>query len=335
MPLANLPLEADVQVIVDWLEYKVLSSEYPTVGIANLQRIWDTRRNAEDFDFENGNAQEVDFTQLIFSEITKRIQEIDESYPFVLSQSGESLEVKPQFNEGSYVYLFCLLLSHVCQGEVLNGSYLPTINGEIRDLFQACSTIAAAGEVNGHAYSFGFPRPDHSGFLDKLRIIYAKFGEGKVVDTVPKGASRSTKDDQIDVIAWKDRPDGAAGKVYLLGQVASGNNWPDKSIKGGAIDKFHGTWFGNPQISSQVIAALFIPYCVLPEDGSNVQDRLNILTLEFGNIHYRNTLPSLFQRGFDLARNNASLIIERVTDVPRIIDWVNQQLQSLKAVTAT
>lgn len=334
MALSNLPLEADVQVIVDWLEYKVLTSEYFTVGISDLQRIWDTRRNAEDLDFENGSSQESDFTQLIFSEINKRIKELNESYPFALSESGESLEVKPVFNEGSYIYLFCLLLSHVSQGEVLNGSYLPTINGEIRDLFQACSTIAAAGEVDGHSYSFGFPRPDHTGFLDKLKIIYASFGEGKVVDVIPKGASSSTKDDQIDVIAWKDRPDGAAGKIYLLGQVASGNNWPNKSIKGGAINRFNGTWFGNPQNSSEPIAALFIPYCVLPEDGSNVQDRLNILTHEFGIIHYRNTLPSLFQRGFDLAKINANLVIERITDVPKIIEWVNQQLQSLKAATA-
>lgn len=335
MALSNLPLEADVQVIVDWLECKVLTSEYFTVGISDLQRIWDTRRNAEDLDFENGSSQESDFTQLIFSEINKRIKELGESYPFSLSESGESLESKIEFNEGCYVYLFCLFLSHFQQGEVLNGTYLPAINGAIRDLFQACSTIAAAGEVCGHSYSFGFPRPDHSGFLDKLKIIYAKFGEGVVVEVVPQGASKNTKDDQIDLIAWKDRADGAAGKMYMLAQVASGENWPAKSIKGGPIDRFNRTWFGNPQNSSQPIAALFIPYCVLPIDGCTVQDRLNILTHEFGNIHYRNTLPSLFQCGLDLARNNANLIIERVSDVPKIVDWVNQQLHLLTAATAT
>lgn len=335
MALANLPLEADVQVIVDWLEYKVLSSEYSTVAVSDLQRLWDTRRNAEDFDFENSDTQEVDFAQNIFTEITKRINELAENYPFVFSDSGESLELNSVLNEGSYVYLFCLLLSHVSKGEVLNGDYLPTINNDIRDLFQACATIAAAGEVNGHSYSFGFPRPDNSGFLDKLKIIYARFAEGRVVDTVPQGASPRTKDDQIDVIAWRDRNDGAAGKIYLLGQVASGNNWPDKSIKGGPIDRFHGTWFSNPKVSSQPMAALFIPYCVLPENGNDVRDRLNILTLEFGNIHYRNTLPSLFQKGLDLARSNATLAIERVTDVPRIIQWVNQQLTSLKTCATT
>ena len=53
------------------------------------------------------------------------------------------------------------------------------IDNKIRDLFQACATWAAAGDVKGHAYSFGFPRPDHSGFLVKLKTIYRHFADGK------------------------------------------------------------------------------------------------------------------------------------------------------------
>lgn len=330
MALANLPLDSDIQVVVDWLEYKILISDFNTFGIAELQRIWDTRRNSEDDDFENRGSTDISFSININNEIEKRVQNLGDAYPFTLSESGESLELKSTLIEGAYIYLFCLFLSHHSQGEILNGAYAPEITNRVRDYFQACSTIAAAGEVAGHSYSFGFPRPDQSNFLDKLKVIYLHFGECPVVAEVPAGASPSTKDDQIDVIAWRDRPDGAAGKIYLLGQVASGNNWPNKSILGGAIRRFHQTWFVNPGVVSQAMAALFMPYCVMPIEGSSVKDRITVLAMEFGNIHYRMTIPQLFQMGYTLGRDNAALTIERITDVPNIIDWVNNQITLLR-----
>jgi len=330
MALSTLPLESDVQTIVDWLEYKILCSEFGTSSISELQRTYDVRRNAEDVDFENEASEENVFLQMLCGEIARRIECLGPSYPFLLSESGESLEITGSMTDGAFIYLFCLFLSHFKKGEILDGTYLPDITNDVRDLFQACSTLAAAAIVSGHAYSFGFPRPDKTGFLEKLKIIYEKFGESKVVDGFPKGSARSTKDDQIDVIAWQDRPDKGAGKLYLLGQVASGNNWPNKSIKGGPIDKFHGTWFIAPHIASQPMAALFIPFCVVPEDNDTVLERTQVLGLEFGNIYYRHVLPCMAQSGIDLARNQKSLIIERISEVPKIIEWVVTQVNLVR-----
>jgi len=330
MALSTLPLDSDVQTIIDWLEYKILCSEFGTASISELQRTFDVRRNAENVDFENGNSEENTFLQKLCAEITHRIKCLGKSYPFLLSASGESLEITTSMTDGAFIYLFCLFLSHFQKGEILDGTYLPDITNNVRDLFQACSTLAAAAVVCGHAYSFGFPRPDKSGFLNKLKAVYGKFGESKVVDTFPRGSARSTKDDQIDVIAWKDRPDLGAGKVYLLGQVASGNNWPNKSIKGGPIDKFHGTWFVSPHISSQAMAALFIPFCVIPEEEDTVEERTQVLGLEFGSIYYRHVLPCMAQIGIDLARNQAELVIERLGDIPKIIDWVVAQVNLVR-----
>ncbi|WP_143135097.1 hypothetical protein [Burkholderia ubonensis] len=327
MALSSLPLDGDVQVVVDWLEFKVIASEYFSFSVSELQRIFDTRRNTEDSDFEEKSSEEEDFYQSVMNEIAHRIKCLSTSYPFALSDSGGSLELKKKPNEGMYAYMLCLLLSHTKQGEVFNGEYLPDITNRVRDYFQACSTLALAAVVSGNAFSFGFPRPDNSGFLAKLQLIYRRFGEGGVVTKIPRGASRSPKDEQIDVIGWQDRPDGAAGKHYVLGQVASGNDWPGKSIKGGPIDRFHRTWFNAPGIASQHSAALFIPCCIRANRGETANDKLLVLTSEFGDIYHRHVLPRLVLKGFRLGHRLAGRVtIERTDDYPEIVDWVGKEL---------
>lgn len=333
MALSALPLGSGVQVIVDWLELKVLSSEFNVASISALQRMWDTRRNTEDSDFEEKDADQDAFLQEIVSEINCRLNFIGNSYPFALSESGESLEFKDDVTSGGWVYIFCLFLSHPKKGEVLDGKYIPRITNRVRDLFQACSTYAAAGVTRGHSYSFGFPRPDKSGFLQKLTEIYSRFGEGEVVKRTPRGAPRYAKDEQVDVISWASRADGAAGKVYMLGQVASGNDWPAKSIKGGPIERFHGTWFST-QNASQAMAALFIPFCVIPEGDDLVSDRLLVLTREFGNLYYRYVLPQLAQIGLDMAAEENDLIIERTVDIQEISQWAAKQISTIKLKAA-
>jgi hypothetical protein len=330
MILANLPLDCSSPYAIDWLEYKVLSSEYKIASVSELQRIWDVRRNEEGDDFEGAGTDGDVFLQTVSAELSNRIKKLGAAYPFELSDNGESLSL----TAGGHIYLFCLLLSHPKKGPVLNGKYLPNITNTVRDLFQACSTLAAAGEVRGNSYSFGFPRPDGTGFLEKLRVVYQKFGEGKVVDSVPRGASRKQKDAQIDIIAWKDRPDRAAGKRYVLGQVASGNDWPGKTIKGAAIDSFHKTWFSNPQVASQATAALYIPFCIIPEADDTVEDRIGVLTHEFGDIYYRDILPLMAQHGIDHAQEMSDCVVERVQDVDRVSAWVNEELKKLRKKAA-
>ncbi|MGV2292094.1 hypothetical protein AAHK20_25515 [Trinickia sp. YCB016] len=333
MALSSLPLDSDAQVIVDWLELRVIGSEYLSFSVSELQRIFDTRRNTEETDFEEKSSGEEDFYQSAMNEIEYRIRCLGTSYPFALSSSGASLELKEKPNAGMYAYLLCLLLSHTKQGEVFSGDYLPKITNRVRDYFQACSTLAVAGIVSGNAFSFGFPRPDNTGFLAKLQSIYRRFGEGRVVRQIPKGASRSPKDEQIDVIGWQDRPDGAAGKHYVLGQVASGNDWPGKSIKGGPIDRFHHTWFDAPGIASQHRAALFIPYCIVANRGETVKDKLLVLTSEFGDIYHRHVLPRLVLKGLRLGqRLNGQATIERITDFPEIVAWVSKELVKFRKI---
>lgn len=331
MALANPPIEADAHVQLDWLEFKILRSEYKTEGLATLKRDFDVRRNSEGLDQEGQKGDEEEFFEDLLAEMRFRAKCLGDSYPFRLSDSGESLELSSDITPGGYIYLFCLFLSHPSADAVLNGAYLPPINNEVRNFFQACSTVAAAGEISGHAYSFGFPRPDQTSFLTKLTQVYAAFGEGVVVTAIPPGASIWPKDEEIDVISWRPSNDGAPGKPYLLGQVASGFNWYVKSIKGGSIDSFHNVWF-HRRPASQCTAYIFIPFCIEFTDSETLNERMDVLGHKFGTIVYRYRLPKFAQIGIDLKAANDEIVLEGAEALPQISAWVDNQIDALYAV---
>lgn len=330
MVLAPLPLDSETSVIIDWLEFQVLSSEYKTASISALQREWDKRRNTEESDFEESTSTEEDFLLLIQDALRERIKVLRDSYPFRLSSSGESVELSPTLSEHQYAYLLCLFLSNSKKGLVLSGKYLPNLTNRVRDLFQVCATLAAAGIARGPAISFGFPRPDRSKFLTKMKQIYPLFGEGTVVTSVPPGAPPEIKDGGVDVIAWKTRRDGGAGKFYLLGQVASGHDWPGKSIKA-TLDLFHDTWFTSKPASTPT-PAMFVPFCVVPTSaGESMSDRLIYLTREFGNYYYRYLIAPNVKRGLAIAKAaNPRHPVERADDYPKVVRWVQLQLKTLR-----
>ena len=322
MLLAPLPLDAHPRVIVDWLELSVICSEFNQTQISDLQRIWDTHRNTEDTDFE-GNSQDTEdsFRESIDEEIRIRMEALDEAYPFDYSETGEEFFLKEQLTSGAIAYLYCLFMSHPDKDEVISGEIVPKIDNSVRDLFQICSTIAAAGEVSGSAVSFGHPREDQSGFLTKLRETYALFGEGAVREQTLPGVTRSPKDDGMDVIAWSHSNDNAPGKYYLLGQVASGRNWHGKSILG-IIDKFHENWFEVRPVSTPN-PSIFIPFHIPSIADETLEERMRSLTLEFGKVFYRLRIPLLINEGVESA-NIQNRHVERVAEFNKIATWVSQ-----------
>ena len=137
------------------------------------------------------------------------------------------------------------------------------------------------------------------------------------------------KDEEIDVIAWQPRPDKTAGTFYVLGQVASGDNWTGKSIKS-SIDYFHTTWFSTRPPSTPS-PAIFIPHAVPPMGEGNRKERIALLTEKFGMIFDRMLLPKMSDEGYILAKNsNNNFTVERVDDSTEIEAWVTAQIESLK-----
>ena len=333
--------------LCDWAELKALSSPSGKFRLSSLERLWDISRQTEDSDPEGRFRAEDDtdvegvaggdsnaFLDSLISEIDARSQALGDCYPFRFAAGGVTLEVVGPPNMGGYVYIFCLLLTHSNNKDILDGSWAPDVTFQVRDLFQACATVAAAAHVHGCAISFGWPRPNENPqFLKRLKSAYAIFGEGTVVKKPRPGVSPSPKDEEIDVIAWKPTHDRSPGTTYLLGQVASGGNWMAKSVKGPPIDSFHRNWF-EPPPPSEPSASMFIPHSVPPVSLHGTRrERLDVLVATYGIIFDRYRLPRLADDGIRLANStNGKLLIERVDDLHDVATWVNTELHALHSV---
>ena len=342
MPLKLPDLTATPAFLADWVEFRTVCDEHSFFRLNALKRYWDTQREREESDPVGEEAVEKNtdedgvsgpdedlFIDAVIEELARRMAVLGEAYPFDFSDDNLRIRVKPDQTYGSYCYLFCLFLSHNTAGDLLTGAWLPEIDNNVRDLFQACSTVAAAGHVNGCAVSLGSPLPANAvALLERLRDIYKVFGEGTVVGAVPRGASPYAKDAQIDIIAWTPRRDGP-GTIYMLGQVASGHNWREKSVLGG-IGSFHSTWFA-PHPQSDPLAAMFIPHLLASIAAGTREEAMNFLIAEFGMIFDRLSVPHLALKGIGLTMGvNPPALIERVTDLEEIMHWVIGEVTYLR-----
>lgn len=341
MALRPPPLKAPVQEIADWCELYVLCSPNRFLRLGSLKRDWDTKRESEDADPEGRESDEEStldgvsgpdadrFLDAVVEELGDRIDALDDSYPFHFTNEGQRFELVERWGDGAVVYLFCLLLSAYGADELFDEKLGDRLTNNVRNLFQGCSTLAAAGELLGCSIAFGWPRPNaNPPFLAKLKEVYGAFEEGVVVEQPPPVASPQVKDEEIDIIAWKPRRDRAPGTAYMLAQVASGENWYGKSIKGGPIDYFHRTWFVRPP-ASLPNPALFVPRNV-HQNRATRRESLDFLTAKFGTIFDRLRVPGLASHGIQHAADNPNFIVERQADIEEVRIWVAAQLDDLR-----
>lgn len=345
MPIRIPQLKTRPAVICDWLELTVLSSNRFSYPVNRLKRLWDVNRESEatdpegivvrelDTDEEGVSGEDADvYLDSVTSEAGERAEVLGDSYPFEFDRRGTRLQVRTELSEAAYIYLFCLLLSNSKAGDVFDGTWLPNVTHRTRDLFQVCSTLAAAGEVRGCAISFGWPRPNNNPpFLTRLRDVYQLFGEGRVRRQALAGASPSPKDEEVDVIAWRPTRDRAPGTEYLLGQVASGDNWEAKSLKGPPIERFHRNWF-DPPPPSEARSAIFIPHLIMANQTGARRDVMDQHTVIYGTVFDRLRIPTSAKEGIALADTDASpLVIERRDEVADVVAWVRDQIAQLQA----
>jgi len=202
------------------------------------------------------------------AELQERGRHLGDAYPFRLDSRGGMLEFDSTDNWGRTLYLLSLILSHLPSEDspVLKEAGLTPTDREIIDLrrwFQYCATASMAAEIGGHAWAFGWPRPDQTGFLSKLKAIWAELRDGDVVVVPRPGAPDSVKDDEIDIIAARPNCDGMRGFPIALGQVASGRNWKTKPLRGHADHVFYPEWFTDIP-ASQTLVYHIIPFMIDP-----------------------------------------------------------------------
>lgn len=307
--------QPDLDVAADYLELKAVLSEDK---FSLSQDIVDAMELSSDFDFEDVTT-EIEERERVVTDTVGRMQSrkdiLQTSYPFNLDAHGETISFAPeQLNVAHTAYLVSLLLSNLRAVSQLLNDYdkYPSESDvrALREYFQYIATAAIAGEIGGRAWSFGFPRPDHSGFLEKLTEIWSILKDGRIEPD--ESAPTSPKDDGVDVFGCQEPKDGLPGFLLVAAQVATGKNWQEKSILYQINDRFTSRWFGR-QPATKMIA-----YHVIPFARPDNTFRDDVLTV--GNLLHRLRVPNRVLKAEKLVQDNVE--IEGFNKLEEASGWV-------------
>ena len=306
----------DFDRAADYLELTAFFSDDSTAlasDLANQAGIGAADDHA-DLDEEMQSGEE-DLVPSTVTRIENRRETLGSSaYPFDLDARGEILTcniVGDSFGHAAYV--LSLVLSNLrAVSPVLGDSRLHPHEQEVsqlREFFQYFATAALASEIQGSAWSFGFPRPDGTGFLAKLRQIWQTLGDGHV-ERQP-GAPRLPKDDQVDVFAARPHPDRLPGFPLAAAQVATGATARDKSLKG-HLHAFKSRWFARQPVTD------FLVYMVVPFATADDQFLDDVRVM--GNVLHRLRVPRRVAEAAQLVR--AGEMIEGYDRLALAVQWV-------------
>lgn len=238
------------------------------------------------------------------------------AYPFEMDDDGKELiytALEPSMGQAAYA--LSLILSNLkAVSPVLKESTVHPSDKEVRDLrryFQYFATAALAAEVNGRSWSFGYPRPDGTGFHDKLTEIWNVLRDG-VLQTAPSAPQRRN-DDGIDVFAASLHRDKLPGFLLAAAQVATGKNWREKSLRNHLEKVFTHRWFGQRPVS-QMLCYHIIPFTI-PDDI--FPDACS----EFGNILHRLRVPRRVSEAEMLYDRDGH--VEAFDKLPDAVEWIN------------
>ena len=317
-PALYLPLdEMTSDVAADFLEFSAFFSNDAMAFTSDLTN-GPSIATAE----ENGEEELVSST---VNRIETRQRVLDSEYPFNLDRNGDILTCTlDKRSVGQAAYILSLVLSNLRSvSPILNHSDLHPEEDEVRKLreyFQYFATAALAAEIQGHAWSFGFPRPDRSPFLEKLKQIWGNLGDGYVETQL--GAPSKPKDDQIDVFAARLLPDRLPGFLLAAAQVATGQDMRDKSLKG-HLGAFKSRWFSTQPVTE------FIAYMIVPFARADNQFVDDVRTL--GNVLHRLRVPRRVAEAGRLVEDDVT--IEGYDRLPEAVRWVTDYRSRMRAAT--
>ena len=319
----------DADCAADCLELAAFFSNDSTVltsDLANQTGIGAADDHADLDEEMQSSESEEDLISITVTRIENRCETLGPSaYPFDLDARGDMLTCN--FNRGSFghaAYILSLVLSNLrAVSPVLNRSCLHPDEQEVkrlREFFQYFATAALASEIHGRAWSFGSPRPDGSGFIQKLTEIWEKLGDGRVSQQA--WAPTKPKDDQIDVFAARLHPDGLPGFLLAVAQVATGKNAGRKSLKG-HLSSFKHQWF-EPQPVTE-----FLPYMIVPFALS--KDKCFKWVSDMGNVLHRLRVPRRVAEAAELVK--AGETIEGYDRLAEAVQWIASYQDRGRALT--
>jgi hypothetical protein len=285
----DLPLDAlrDADIAADYLELIAVFSRAGQSSVVDIVNAADIEAESEYTDVDDEMRGHEPIADAALRRITTRLDALEDAYPFQLDSAGVlSLDVCRLDLPGT-AYVLSLLLANLRPVSPLLQDFARYPSTEevddLRRWFQYYATAAIAGEIGGSAWSFGFPRPDGSGFIAKLEEIWRTLKDGRV--GADESAPSSPKDDGIDVLAWKETRDGLPGFLLVAAQVATGGDWKSKSIKRDVNDVFKTRWFtGGRRPVTEMIAYHVVPFALADE---GIRDDVLVV----GNLLHRLRVP--------------------------------------------
>ena len=305
----------NLDLAADYLELKAICSEHGQSFSEDIVDFLELSADAEFDDVDTEMRVREDIAAGAVARMTSRKHILSTSYPFELDNYGDVVSfTATEPDLGQTAYLVSLILSNLrAISPLLDGSTMHPSDqevGALRQHFQYFATAAIAGEIGGPAWSFGFPRPDRTGFMTKLSEIWAVLKDGHV--KADPSAPTDPKDDQVDIFAWREQRDGLPGFLLVAAQVATGKDWKDKSIKSHIRGAFPARWF------ERVPATEMVAYHVIPFARPDEAFRDDVLVL--GNVLHRLRVPGRVMEAAGLARNG--VMVEALDQLEAATEWV-------------
>ena len=306
------------EVAADFLELTALFAEE---RYALTQSIVDALELAADDDFssvEEEIAKREEVASAAALVVSGRQNALSETYPFSISTDGRVVSCEiGALSYGQAAYLVSLVLSNLrAVTPLLDGSGMHPTDAEaasLRQYFQYFATAALAAEIGGQAWSFGFPRPDGSGFLSKLEEVWAVLRDG-TVSPEDGEVPLAPKDDGIDVFAGRVHSDGLPGFLFAVAQVATGANWQEKSLRPHLDHVFFSRWFAPAP------ATLRLPYHIVPFALAETGFRDHVRRL--GNVLHRLRVPLRVEEARQL--HEQGIQIEAYDQLDGALEWISE-----------
>lgn len=255
---------ADRLKLADWLESLAIVSADANASFVDLERAL-RRERIPGSDTDEGVELLV---QEVANEIDLRATAANSAYPFDVHQRGIALRGPI----GDYVpYIFCLKVSTLNTDRALDTKPYP------RRMFERLSCVAARNYVCGEVVRFGSPRDKKElppEFVKAIDMLCARIGEG---GGFRQKHAHSRKDDAVDVVAWRDFPDRMEGKLVLMGNCASGQDWASK-LNDMVPQQFCEDWMREVPVSIRsCLKAFFVPRRLEASEWSFVSRRAGIV----------------------------------------------------------
>ncbi len=250
------PAEADPVQMADWTELEVLYSNKKSISFEAIRAFIDMDGTLGDYeeiiedeivmterieetvveDAEEGliedekyivvkrmlrdtvsiNQKSEELVASMVSEIDRRIAIVGIAYPF--EKKNGRLILKKDYQK-CIPYIFCLLS---CDRE-----YYSPGERKMPRLFEHLVKEALAVYLGGKAIRFGWPRDKTmpKGIDDAIKQL-SKMIKDEKIGLFPM--NETDKDLGLDVVGWKDFPDGNSSKVEIFMQCATGEDWEGK-----------------------------------------------------------------------------------------------------------